>query len=169
MNYNKKLCFMLFFLLLGLGGGVPGGQASGGAQGLRAAPDFALTDLEQKRIKLSDFKGKVVILNFFATWCPPCRAEIPELIKLYRLHKEKGLVVLGVSLDTEVTPQELAKFVRDIKITYPVLLGTTDLADKYQVNGVPTTIIITREGKTFRRHDGLVPSSSFEKDLGKLF
>jgi thiol-disulfide isomerase/thioredoxin len=168
LKYNKKYVFIFLFLLLGLGGGVPWEQASGWAQGLKAAPDFTLNDLSQKKIKLSNFKGKVVILNFFATWCPPCRAEIPELIKLYRLHKEKGLVILGVSLDMDVTPQELATFVRNSKITYPVLLGTTDLADKYQVNGVPTTIVINREGKTFKRHDGLVPSSNFEKDLGSI-
>jgi len=76
-----------------------------GAQGLRATPDFILKDLSQKKVKLTDFKGKVVILNFFTTWCPPCRAEIPELIRLYRLNKEKGLMVLGVSLDMDVLPK----------------------------------------------------------------
>ena len=92
-----------------------------------------LKDLSQKKVKLTDFKGKVVILNFFATWCPPCRAEIPELNKLYRLNKEKGLMVLGVSLDMDQPPQGLTTFVKDMKITYPVLMGTTDLAEKYQV------------------------------------
>ena len=131
-------------------------------------PDFILKDLSQKKVKLTDFKGKVVILNFFATWCPPCRAEIPELIKLYRLNKEKGLVVLGISLDMDLPPQGLTTFVKDLKITYPVLMGTTDLAEKYQVNGVPTTILINREGKAHTRYDGLVPSSRFEKDLSNL-
>ena len=77
-------------------------------------------------------------------------------------------MVLGVSLDMDVPAQDLTTFVRNMKITYPVLMGTTDLAEKYQVNGVPTTILINREGKTFTRYDGLVPASRFEKDLRNL-
>jgi len=168
MNFNKKNTFLALFFFLALWLALPWEQASLWAQGLRAAPDFILKDLSQKKVKLTDFKGKVVVLNFFATWCPPCRAEIPELIKLYRLNKEKGLVVLGVSLDMDVSPQGLTTFVKDMKITYPVLIGTTDLAEKYQVNGVPTTILINREGKAHTRYDGLVPISRFEKDLSNL-
>ena len=92
---------------------LPWEQAPLGAQGLRATPDFILKDLSQKKVKLTDFKGKVVILNFFTTWCPPCRAEIPELVRLYRLNKEKG-VMFGVSLDMDVPAQDLAAFVRKI-------------------------------------------------------
>ena len=168
MKFNKKIVFLSLFFLGAFGLAFPWEQAPLGAQGLRAAPDFILKDLSQKKVKLTDFKGKVVILNFFATWCPPCRAEIPELIKLYRLNKEKGLVVLGVSLDMDLPPQGLTTFVKDMKITYPVLMGTTDLAEKYQVNGVPTTILINREGKAHTRYDGLVPASRFEKDLSNL-
>ena len=168
MKFNKKsILFSCFFWgSFGLPG--PGEKAASGAQGLKAAPDFILKDLSQKKVRLTDFKGKVVILNFFATWCPPCRAEIPELNKLYRLNKEKGLVVLGISLDMDVPPQSLTTFVKDMKITYPVLMGTPDLAEKYQVNGVPTTILINREGKASTRYDGLVPASRFEKDLSNL-
>ncbi len=168
MKFNKKKAFLSLFFLGALWLALPWGQARLGAQGLRATPDFILNDLSQKKVKLTDFKGKVVILNFFATWCPPCRAEIPELVKLYRLNKEKGLMVLGVSLDMDVPPQDLTTFVKGMKITYPVLVGTADLAEKYQVNGVPTTILINREGKTHTRYDGLVPASRFEKDLRSL-
>jgi thiol-disulfide isomerase/thioredoxin len=168
MKLNKKTAFLSLFFLGAFWFAWPWQQAPLEAQGLRAAPDFILKDLSQKKVKLTDFKGKVVILNFFATWCPPCRAEIPELIKLYRLNKEKGLVVLGVSLDIDLPPQGLATFVKDMKISYPVLMGTTDLAEKYQVNGVPTTIVINRDGKAHSRYDGLVPASRFEKDLNNL-
>jgi thiol-disulfide isomerase/thioredoxin len=168
MKFNKKNVFLSLLFLEVLWLGLPWEPAPLGAQGLRAAPDFILKDLSQKKVKLSDFKGKVVILNFFATWCPPCRAEIPELNKLYRLNKEKGLVVLGVSLDMDVPPQGLTTFVKDMKIAYPVLMGSTDLAEKYQVNGVPTTILINREGKSHTRYDGLVPASRLEKDLSNL-
>jgi len=78
------------------------------------------------------------------------------------------LVVLGVSLDMDLPPQSLTTFVKDKKITYPVLMGTTDLAEKYQVNGVPTTILINRAGKPHTRYDGLVPASRLEKDLNNL-
>jgi len=140
----------------------------GWCQGRRAAKDFTLKDLAMKKVSLNDFKGKVVLLNFFATWCPPCRMEIPELIKIYNKNKEKGLVVLGVSLDTDGIPQGLTRFVRDMKIPYPVLLGNMELADNYQVSGVPTTIIINREGKTTKRFDGLVPSSYVEQAMKEL-
>jgi thiol-disulfide isomerase/thioredoxin len=168
MNFNKKNILIALLVLGVLWFVLPWEQDLLGAQGLRATPDFILKDLSQKKIRLNDFKGKVVILNFFATWCPPCRAEIPELNKLYRLNKDKGLVVLGISLDMDASPQGLVTFVKDMKITYPVLMGTTDLAEKYQVNGVPTTILINREGKAQTRYDGLVPASRLEKDLSTL-
>jgi thiol-disulfide isomerase/thioredoxin len=137
-------------------------------QGKQTAKDFALKDLAMKKVSLSDFKGKVVLLNFFATWCPPCRGEIPELIKIYNKNKVKGLVVLGVSLDTDGVPQILTRFVREMKITYPVLLGNMELAENYQVSGVPTSIIINREGKITKRFDGLVPGSYLEQALKEL-
>ncbi|RPH83299.1 MAG: TlpA family protein disulfide reductase [Desulfobacteraceae bacterium] len=168
MRFNRKSVFLFLILFGTLWLAFPGEQSFSGAQGLRVAPDFILPDLSQKKVRLTDFKGKVVVLNFFATWCPPCRAEIPELNKLYRLNKEKGLVVLGVSLDMDLPPQSLTTFVKDKKITYPVLMGTTDLAEKYQVNGVPTTILINRAGKPHTRYDGLVPASRLEKDLNNL-
>jgi len=140
----------------------------GWCQGKRPAKDFTLKDLAMKKVSLNDFKGKVVLLNFFATWCPPCRMEIPELIKIYNKNKEKGLVVLGVSLDTDGISQGLTRFVRDMKIPYPVLLGNMELAENYQVSGVPTTIIINREGKTTNRFDGLVPGSHVEQALKEL-
>jgi thiol-disulfide isomerase/thioredoxin len=168
MKFNKKNIFIFLLFLGAFHFSFLWEQAPLGAQGLKAAPDFMLKDLSQKKVKLTDFKGKVVVLNFFATWCPPCRAEIPELNKLYRLHKEKGLVVLGVSLDMDLPPQGVTTFVKDMKINYPVLMGTADLAEKYQVNGVPTTILINREGKAQNRYDGLVPASRFEKDLSSL-
>ena len=155
---------MLAVLLLAGSLPIHAGEAAVG----QTAPEFTLKDLTQKRNKLSDFRGKVVILNFFATWCPPCRAEIPELVKIYQGNQAKGLVVLSVSLDTEGVPQVLNKFVRDMKIPYPVLLGNMELVDQYQISGVPTTLIITREGKIHKRYDGLVPGSRFISDIGKL-
>ena len=143
---------------------------SGSARGESGKPakPFTLKDINLKKVNLSDFKGKVVILNFFATWCPPCRTEIPELVKIFKENKEKGLVVVGISLDSDGSVQMVQRFVRDMKITYPVLLGNMDLADSYEISGVPTTFILTREGKTHKRYDGLVPGFYVEKALKEI-
>jgi peroxiredoxin len=134
----------------------------------KALKPFTLKDLNLKKVNLTDFRGKVVILNFFATWCSPCRTEIPELVKIFKENKEKGLVVLGISLDTDGPVQMIQRFVRDMKIPYPVLLGDMDLADSYQISGVPTTFILNREGKTHKRYDGLVPGSYVQKALKEI-
>jgi peroxiredoxin len=160
----RTAVFWLTVLFLAAGLAHSAGAAAVG----HPAPEFSLKDLSQKKVKLSDFRGKVVILNFFATWCPPCRAEIPELVKIYQGNQSKGLVILSVSLDTEGIPQALNKFIKDMKIPYPVLLGTMDLVDQYQISGVPTTLIISREGKILKRYDGLVPGTRFTSDIGKL-
>ncbi len=134
----------------------------------RLTKEFTLKDLRSKKVNLSDFKGKVVLLNFFATWCPPCRQEIPELVGIYHQYKKKGLVVLGVSLDMDKAPFVLKSFIKEMKIPYPILIGTQEVAENYQISGVPTTLIINKEGKIFKRFDGLVPTEYFEKVLKGL-
>jgi thiol-disulfide isomerase/thioredoxin len=155
------------FIIVGLAGSansyperaLPAGSAKG----------FTLKDLNSKKVSLSDFRGKVVLLNFFATWCPPCRLEIPELEKIYQKNKMKGLVVLGVSLDTaDVLPTQLKSFVKAMKISYPVLIGNPEVADAYQISAVPITLVITKEGKTQKRFDGLVPIDYLENALKDL-
>jgi peroxiredoxin len=169
VRWKERKVFRPAFLILAvlwLAGSVP--SPAGAATAGQAAPDFTLKDLSQKKIKLSDYKGKVLILNFFATWCPPCRVEIPELVKIYQENQAKGLIVLSIALDTDGIPQVLNKFVKDMKIPYPVLVGSMSMVDQYQISGVPTTLVITREGKIHKRYDGLVPGSRFISDLGKL-
>lgn len=134
----------------------------------RAAQGFSLKDLDSKKVSLSDFRGKVVLINFFATWCPPCRMEIPELVKIYHQNKKKGLVVLGISLDTQVVPFMLKSFAKQMKIPYPILIGTEEIVEKFQVSGVPTTFVITKEGKPYKRFDGLVPNEFLEGALKEL-
>ena len=134
----------------------------------RPTQEFTLKDLQSKKVRLSDFRGKVVLLNFFATWCPPCRKEIPELIKIYQQNKKKGLVILGISLDAEEPSFVLKNFVRVMKIPYPILIGTEEVAEDYRISGVPITLIINKEGKIVKRFEGLVPPRYFENALKDL-
>jgi len=134
----------------------------------RPAKGFSLKDLQSNKMRLSDFRGKVVLLNFFATWCPPCRMEIPELIRIYQQNKKKGLVILGISLDAEEASFVLKNFVRMMKIPYPVLIGTEEVVEDYRILGVPTTLVIDKEGKIYQRFDGLVPPIHFENALKDL-
>ncbi len=113
----------------------------------KVAPDFDLPDLEDNYVQLSDFRGKVVFLNFWATWCKPCREEMPSMEVLYRNFKQDGLVVLAVSIDRVTTKQEIPPFVKSLNLTFPVLIDSWGQTDKrYKLMGVPETYIIDQQG-----------------------
>ncbi len=118
------------------------------------APDFALTDLAGRPLRLADFKGKVLLLNFWATWCPPCRQEIPDFISVYKDNAHKGLAIVGVSLD-QLTVSRLKEWVAKAGINYPVALGTEQVLIDYRPGEyIPATIVIDREGRIRYRHVG---------------
>ena len=134
----------------------------------RPAPDFALKDSTGKVVKLSDFKGKIVLLNFWATWCGPCRIEIPWFVEFEQKHKDKGFAVLGVAMDDEgwtvVKP-----YVERQKMNYRVVIGTDEVASHYGgVDSLPTSFVIDREGKIAAVHIGLVSKKNYENDLNEL-
>lgn len=110
------------------------------------APAFELKDIDGKKTALSEYKGKVVLLNFWATWCEPCRAEIPSLKSLYATLMDKGFVVLGVSVDT--SEKTVRTFILDKKIAFPVLLDKEKdvYFDQYALMGLPTSFLINRDG-----------------------
>lgn len=113
----------------------------------KPAPDFALTDLNDKPYRLSDFRGKVVFLNFWATWCAPCREEMPSMEVLYRNFEKDGLVILAVSIDRVTTTKDIPPFVKGLNLTFPVLVDSWGKTDKpYKRMGVPETFIIDQEG-----------------------
>lgn len=113
----------------------------------KAAPDFQLPDLDEKEIRLSDYRGKVVFLNFWATWCKPCREEMPSMEVLYKNFEKDGLVILAVSIDRVTTKKEIPPFVKSLNLTFPVLVDSWGQTDKrYKLMGVPETYIIDREG-----------------------
>ncbi len=113
----------------------------------KVAPDFALPDLKDRTIRLSDFRGKVVFLNFWATWCQPCKEEMPSMEVLYKTFERDGLVVLAVSIDRVTTKQNIPPFVNSMNLTFPVLVDSWGQTDKrYKLMGVPETYIIDQEG-----------------------
>ncbi len=120
------------------------------------APDFTLKDLNGNNITLSAYKGKVLILNFWATWCPPCRAEIPDFIEVYDEYKAKGLEILGISVD-QISAAQVSKFVERNKMNYPVAMATNDLFRDYPPpQAVPTTLVIDRDGKIQYKKVGMM-------------
>jgi len=132
-----------------------------------AAPDFALEDLDGDVVRLSDHKGKVVFLNFWATWCPPCRAEIPYFIELVEQYGDDGFEVIGVDLD----PRDFSKvqaFVDQYGINYPVLYDTKGVSGLYGgIQSIPTTFVINRDGKVVEQIVGSRPKNVFESIIKK--
>ncbi|MDY6839455.1 MAG: TlpA disulfide reductase family protein [Thermodesulfobacteriota bacterium] len=132
------------------------------------APHFVVQDLRGKTLRLEDLRGKVVLLNFFATWCGPCRREIGELVKLYEKFRERGLEVVGVSLDMEGAAV-LPPFVKHYNITYPVVIGTRKMVVDYGgISGVPTSFIIDRDGMIAEHFVGLRPAQVLEASVVEL-
>jgi len=120
-------------------------------------PPIDLPDLAGNNVTLADFEGKVVILDLWATWCPPCRQEIPFLVELYDDLRDDGLVVVGVGLD-EGGAGVLKPYAEKNGITYPILVGNRGVQDAYGVTGIPTTFFIGRNGRIASRHVGYHPS-----------
>jgi thiol-disulfide isomerase/thioredoxin len=138
------------------------------AVGKPAPLHFTLKDMNGVDVKLSSFKGKVILLNFWATWCGPCRAEIPALVELQARYPD-DVVVLGFSVDDPV--DKLRPYAAEYKINYPVLVGAgrEEVQDAFgPLWGIPVTVIIGRDGAIARKHSGLGTKEQFEKDIQSL-
>ncbi len=135
---------------------------------VQAAPAWTLQNLEGKSVKLTDFKGKVVVLNFWATWCPPCREEIPDLIALQKQYAAQGVVVVGVSMD-EGDAAPVARFAKKMGINYPVVMGKPETAEAYDgIQVLPTTFIIDRQGNVVDGLQGATDRAGFEAKIKPL-
>lgn len=136
--------------------------------GKEKASDFSLKSVEGKIVKLSDYKGKIVIIDFWATWCPPCRKGIPDLISIQSEFK-KDVVVIGISLDQGNTLKDVKPFIKDYGINYPVVYGDEKVVMDYgNIQAIPTTFIVDQKGIIVDKHVGLVSKDTFVNKIKEL-
>ncbi|MBU4458224.1 MAG: TlpA family protein disulfide reductase [Candidatus Omnitrophica bacterium] len=134
----------------------------------KPAPEFALFDIYGEEKRLSDYKGKVIILNFWATWCPPCRVEIPHFVELYEEHRDDGLEIIGIALDVNAE-RIVPDFAKQNGINYTTLIGNKDMTDLYGgIMSIPTTFVIDRNGGIRERYIGYQGKEVFERDIKEL-
>ena len=148
---------------------------------MKEAPELVLKDLNDKDVSLSSYRGKVIFVNFWATWCDPCRGEIPELIELRKKYNDKGFEILGVAMDDEGKPV-VEKFVEKerfdvngakLAMDYPILIGKEDAADKFLggiggIVGLPTSVLISRDGKRVKTIIGPIDPEKLDRDIQGL-
>jgi peroxiredoxin len=153
-------------LLLAACGGSGPGLSEGISEG-DLAPDFRLETLDGNQMSLQDQRGKVVLINFWATWCDPCRAEIPDIEAVYQARRDEGFTVLGVN--SHETPGSIAPFAIWMGISYPILIDENGRVEKtYRLVGLPMSLIVDQEGIIQVRHVGLLTQAQLEKYLAAL-
>ncbi len=131
------------------------------------APTFSLTDITGKPLKLSDYQGKVVVLDFWATWCGPCRIEIPGFIELQKRYAAQGFTMIGISMDD--SPGPVVDFYKELQMNYPVAVGNDRLGELYGgMEGLPTTFLIGRDGRIYAKHVGATDPNVFEEEIKEL-
>jgi peroxiredoxin len=133
----------------------------------RMAPDFSLRAVDGRSVRLSDFRGKVVLLNFWATWCAPCRVEMPWLAEFSRMYRSQGLEVVGVAMD-DGDQESVERFVRDRHVDYPILLKDQATGDAYGgLRYLPQTFLIAGDGRVLQRSYGVRSKDAFNSDIGR--
>ncbi|MGA8438412.1 MAG: redoxin domain-containing protein [Candidatus Sulfotelmatobacter sp.] len=147
--------------------GAPGGPRDTRVREQSPAPDFSLPDLTGQQLDLSSYRGKVVLLDFWATWCDPCREEIPRFVELQSKYGGQGLQIIGVSMDDG--PEPVRAFYQRFKMNYPVVMGGAKTGELYGgVLGLPIAFLIGREGRIYSKHIGATGISVFEKEIVDL-
>jgi peroxiredoxin len=135
---------------------------------IRPAPTWTLKQVDGREVRSTDFKGKVVLVDFWATWCPPCRKEMPAYEALHKKYAERGLVILGLSLD-EIEPAEVKRFGESMKVSYPLIMADAKVAEAFGgIEALPTTFLIDRTGNIRHVKVGLTDMAAYEKLIGSL-
>ena len=130
--------------------------------------DFSLKDLKGKRARLAEYRGKVVLINFWATWCAPCRAEMPDLVAWQNEYRDRGLQIIGVTFPP-YRSRSVRQAARQLKVNYPVLLGTREVARMFDVSEVlPTTVVIGRDGVVRELIKGVIDREEFDQKIKPL-
>lgn len=167
-RYQQLAAAIIIFAAVFQTGCDTGSAGTKSAEALKTAPEFDLEILSGGRAKLTDYRGKVVILDFWATWCPPCIKEIPDFVELQKKYGDKGLAILGISLDQN-PKRVLRPFVKKYKMNYPVLLTDGKVDRAYGgITGIPTTFVINRKGEIYKQYVGFRPKNVFEADIKAL-
>ena len=148
-----------------------GSAASPGARLMPAehslAPDFSLPQLNGERLILSDYRGKVVLLDFWATWCDPCREEVPHFVELQNKYRDQGFQMIGVSMDD--SPEPVRDFYQQFKMNYPVVMGNARTGELYGgVLGLPIAFLVGRDGRIYSKHTGPIDTSSLDQEIAAL-
>jgi len=131
------------------------------------APDFSLPTLNGEKLDLTAYRGKVVLLDFWATWCDPCREEVPHFVELQSRYGDQGLQIIGVSMDDSSEP--VRDFTRQFKMNYPVVMGNAEIGERYGgILGLPIAFLVDRDGRIYARHVGATDASVFEGEIVKL-
>ncbi len=149
-------------LLAGCSGGDPLAGAGEGDEAPTPAPDFTLPDLEGNPVRLTDYRGKTVVLDFWATWCPPCIFQVPELNKFWQAHRDSGeIAVIGVAVDAEGA-EVVGPWVEEQGVDYTIVIGDEALAKDFGALGFPTLVVVSPEGHIHSLHVGLIEVSELE-------
>src|SRR5713101_7093343 len=158
----------------GRSGTLPGGKTD--TSGKPVAPNFTLKDMNGADVSLEQYKGKVVLVNFWATWCGPCKVEMPWLIEFQQKYADKGFTILGISMD-DGRKQDIEPCLREerfdvggqkLALNYPILIGNDELAGKYNIFGMPTSVLVSRDGKKVRTYVGLIDHDTIAAEIEGL-
>ncbi len=173
MNRNPlALVVVAFVIALGIYFGYHKARAAGPTFATKLAvstpaPDFTLESLDGKNMRLSDFRGKAVLLNFWATWCGPCKIEMPWFVELQNQYASQGLQIVGVAMD-DASKDDIAKFTKEMGVNYPILIGKEAVGDEYGgVPALPESFIIGRDGKIVDKILGLRGKAEIEDSIKK--
>lgn len=133
----------------------------------KPAPEFELRDADGKNVRLSALKGRVVVVNFWATWCHGCQLEIPSFIEVQRKYVDRGLTIIGVSLDDDGW-KSVRPWIKESRVNYPIVIGNGNLSQEYGVSGLPETVLVDREGRVANTHAGVVDRIALEQQIQAL-